>query len=524
MALGVKTSFLKHTHVSKSGKNGQKEPYTSAAHLRYISRSTATQTVYSERMPSNYWAAQRFLNNREDGLRKNGRVIDKLVIVFPEGMKLDHAVEAVRGFGFRLTEGRTPFYFTLQSFDTDKNRHCHFILVDSDIETGKRVVKTTDRDSTERIKDVWERSANDILEREGYDFRLDRHKALEQKAELEAEAELAEQTAGHAKKTQENMHDGHDMHTELANPIHDPPPDAPAHQLEQSPLSAHEQELVQTGDHSVDTHEMVLEDGMAEAQEEYLDGGSRQAQPITARNELPEGVGRIVAGEKAVSVVARVRGAYQLSKRVKELHGHRHSLTVAVDWRERAAQRSEEAAATAARLTEEARAFSEKHTHGTFNGKPALQGFQAPAWSILPKAVRGWQSAKRKEAVSAQEKVAKLEAQQQADEENARTAKAVADQYATHTAKIAEGIEGYAWMTPEQQRAALVDMEAMEKAEEASIAEKLEDITADELFTLYKTGALSADEALIACKTLGFEACAETIRHEMDQQQGQEVE
>lgn len=171
--------FIKHSFI---GKSKQSQPYTAAAHVRYISRLSATNYRYAERMPVQWHAAQRFLNEREDSIRKNGRVIDKLVISIPREMTMDQAVDAIRNFGFQLSDGRAPFYFTIQDWDSH-NPHCHFILVDADIETGKRVFKTTDKDSSERIKELWEGVCNRELKALGIDASISFSEAAEKKAQ-----------------------------------------------------------------------------------------------------------------------------------------------------------------------------------------------------------------------------------------------------------------------------------------------------------------------------------------------------
>lgn len=182
--------FLQHGFI---GKSTQAQPYTAAAHLRYTSRQSATVYVYAERMPLNYHAAQRFLNEREDSIRKNGRVLDKLTIALPREMSMDQAVDSLRRFGFELSRGRAPFRFSIQNWG-ENNPHCHFIFVDADVETGKRVFKTTDRDSTDRIKHLWENVCNDELERLGIDASISFSDAAVLKAaKLEAERFEAEQ-------------------------------------------------------------------------------------------------------------------------------------------------------------------------------------------------------------------------------------------------------------------------------------------------------------------------------------------
>lgn len=168
VAVTTITAFLKHNFI---GKQSQAEPYTAAAHARYIMRKGAASHIYSEHMPRQYHAVQRFLSHHEEGLRKNGRVLDKFIISIPHDVSPEHAVTALKRFGFRMGGGRTPFLFALHGFDT-KNHHAHFIFLDRDVDTGKRVFGTTLRNSSASIKIEWETAANQTFAELGYDVRV----------------------------------------------------------------------------------------------------------------------------------------------------------------------------------------------------------------------------------------------------------------------------------------------------------------------------------------------------------------
>ncbi|MBY5594087.1 hypothetical protein HFO51_06345 [Rhizobium leguminosarum] len=162
------TAFLKHSHV---GKGTQAEPYTAAAHARYVTRRQAASLIYSERMPRQYHAVQRFLNEHEDGLRKNGRVIDKFIISVPHEVSQQDAAAALKRFGYRMGKGKAPFLFALHGFDT-RNHHAHFIFIDRDPDTGRRIFGTSEKGSSADIKLEWETAANDTFEELGYDVRV----------------------------------------------------------------------------------------------------------------------------------------------------------------------------------------------------------------------------------------------------------------------------------------------------------------------------------------------------------------
>jgi len=166
--------FLKHTFVSKAK---QAQPYTARAHSRYIQRASATHAVRTHLMPENYNERQRWFYDHENGLRKNGRVIDKFTLSIPHEISKEHAEEVLHAFGLWLGQGRAPFMFTLQGFDST-NHHAHFVFVDRD-EDGKRVYGTTERNSTRGIKLEWERIANERFADLGYDVQIKVHDGAE---------------------------------------------------------------------------------------------------------------------------------------------------------------------------------------------------------------------------------------------------------------------------------------------------------------------------------------------------------
>lgn len=172
------TAFIKHTHI---GKSSQAEPYTARAHSRYIQRRSETHVVRVHLMPDSYKARQRWWYDHENGLRKNGRVVDKLTFSIPHEISQTHAEKILFGFGLRLGQERCPFEFTLQGFES-RNHHSHFMFVDRDYETGKRVFGTSERNSSHQIKLEWEHYANSQFEELGYDVRVKVHDGYELEA------------------------------------------------------------------------------------------------------------------------------------------------------------------------------------------------------------------------------------------------------------------------------------------------------------------------------------------------------
>lgn len=152
---------------------------TARAHMNYITRPNACDHALSEKMPLNRHAVKRWTDEHEESLRKNGRVCDKFVIALPAEMDLKESVDLVRDFGNRLSRGRAPFFAAFHDMESH-NPHCHFVFFDRDTETKQRVAKLSSKGSTERVRQLWEETTNEHLERGGYDARIDRRTLEEQ--------------------------------------------------------------------------------------------------------------------------------------------------------------------------------------------------------------------------------------------------------------------------------------------------------------------------------------------------------
>lgn len=147
------------------GKSTQPKPYRAVEHARYIMRRSAMHSVFSEGMPRQYHAVQRFLEQHEDGLRKNGRVCDKFIIAIPREFTPEAAEAVLRSYGRRIGHGKAPFLVALH-WD-DNNPHAHMVFIDRDPDTGRRVFGTTERGSTEKLKLEWAAEVNDKFQELG---------------------------------------------------------------------------------------------------------------------------------------------------------------------------------------------------------------------------------------------------------------------------------------------------------------------------------------------------------------------
>ena len=159
---------------------------TAGAHVLYIARPDAKAELVSEHMPTDPNAARAFLNRGELADRKNARVADKVRIALPRELTPEQRMQLVQDFARDLTGGRVPWFAGIHASGKDAhNPHCHLVIRDRDIETGKRVVKLSDspRDrakaglepkAVEYVRALWETHANRALEAAGHEVRIDR--------------------------------------------------------------------------------------------------------------------------------------------------------------------------------------------------------------------------------------------------------------------------------------------------------------------------------------------------------------
>ena len=163
------------------GKVTQKQEYTAAAHIRYITRSKACAGIEASRMPETAQKAQQWLCKGEDADRKNARVCDKVMLALPKELNAKQQAELVREFAEETTNGRAPWFAAFHTKEKDKNNpHCHLVIRDRDPDTGKRACNMSEKGSTDRMRELWQKHANKVLERSGSRERIDRRTLKEQ--------------------------------------------------------------------------------------------------------------------------------------------------------------------------------------------------------------------------------------------------------------------------------------------------------------------------------------------------------
>ncbi len=174
-------------HHSPIGKSTQAQPYTAAAHINYITRKSAMSSMQKARLPGQSpKEIAGYLRQCEDQDRKNARVIDKVMLALPKELSPAERAGLVRDFAEHVTQGRAPWLAAYHDKGKDaQNPHCHLVLRDRDPKTNKRVIGTSEIGSTERLRESWEKFANQALERAGSSERIDRRTLAEQGIERE---------------------------------------------------------------------------------------------------------------------------------------------------------------------------------------------------------------------------------------------------------------------------------------------------------------------------------------------------
>lgn len=156
------------------GKSTQDRPYTAGAHVNYVTRDSALGHLDGARLPVDRDGARGFFNRAEDQGRKNARVADKLMLALPRELTPEQRHELVRGYAEAITAGRASWLAAHHDMGKDaSNPHCHLIIHDRDAETGRRVFGTTEKGSTQRLRELWQAHANRALERAGRHERID---------------------------------------------------------------------------------------------------------------------------------------------------------------------------------------------------------------------------------------------------------------------------------------------------------------------------------------------------------------
>ncbi len=176
---------LNHRSIGKSTH----APGTAGAHVDYITRDSAARVVLAEHMPEQRHEAHAWLDQAETSDRKNGRVCDKVMLALPRELSPEERANLVCDFARQVGQGKAPWLAAIHDKGKDaENPHAHLLIRDKDPETGKRVACLSEKGSTERLRELWETTANAHLQRAGHTARIDRRtlaaQGIDRKAQI----------------------------------------------------------------------------------------------------------------------------------------------------------------------------------------------------------------------------------------------------------------------------------------------------------------------------------------------------
>lgn len=162
-------------HHSSIGKSTQAQPFTAAAHVRYVTRESACSRTAAARMPEKPGELMGWFRAAEQADRKNARVCDKVMLALPRELDAVQRGELVRAFADRVTAGKAAWFAAFHEAGKDAdNPHCHLIIRDRHPETGKRVIGMSEAGSTERLRLAWEEACNRALAEAEQEVRVSR--------------------------------------------------------------------------------------------------------------------------------------------------------------------------------------------------------------------------------------------------------------------------------------------------------------------------------------------------------------
>jgi hypothetical protein len=224
---------LPHFAHSPIGKTTHKRGH-SYHHLNYITRDDACTKTMAENMPDDRGSARAFFEHEanKDGVAANARIADTFIIALPIELTREQRHEAIQRFMEKIGHGRIAWLAAFHDKGEDAhNPHCHLILRDADIETGRKVLGTTTsakdvreaeahgwkvppRMTTKDLRVAWCEHLNSEMERHGYEARFDQRTLKQQGIDREAQIHVGPQASamdakGKAFDSQDRRHGNH---------------------------------------------------------------------------------------------------------------------------------------------------------------------------------------------------------------------------------------------------------------------------------------------------------------------------
>ncbi len=190
---------LPHFAHNPIGKTTHKRGFT-YAHVNYITRDDACTKTLAGNMADTREAARPYFDREanKEGVPANARIADTFIIALPVELTTEQRHEAIASFMEKIGHGRIAWLAAFHDKGEDAhNPHCHLILRDADVETGRKVLGTTTsakdvreaeahgwrvppRMTSKDLRVAWCEHLNAEMERHGYEARFDQRTLKEQ--------------------------------------------------------------------------------------------------------------------------------------------------------------------------------------------------------------------------------------------------------------------------------------------------------------------------------------------------------
>ena len=152
------------------------KPGTAAAHIRYITRAKTARIFLTNGFDTN-WPPGKIashIRKEEEADRKNARVIDKIMVALPLELDESQREALVVDFIGGITSHEVPWIAAFHDKGKDANNpHCHIVIRDRHLETGRAVCALTENGSTQKLRALWEQVLNEALKNAGHKERVD---------------------------------------------------------------------------------------------------------------------------------------------------------------------------------------------------------------------------------------------------------------------------------------------------------------------------------------------------------------
>jgi hypothetical protein len=310
---------------------------TAAAHVRYVARPQAASVVLAEHVPADRAEAAAWWKEKENALRANARVADKLRLALPRELDAVQRADLVKDFVRQLGAGRVAWLEGVHDKGEDvHNPHCHLVLLDRDIETGKRVIGLSEKGSTERVRLAWERACNAALEAAGSAARVDRRSLAAQGVDRAPTIHVGPAVEAMAAKAGGVVSAGpgvtsrilHNWNVDARNAVR---AEAAARKLAPQPDPKPAQRPQEAVGAPVGAIQAVRQQQAAQARQEAQEHAEAQARASGARGELQAAQGGFRAADAAerASYAAAQRTAAAVPAAAQALAGAERALAAA---------------------------------------------------------------------------------------------------------------------------------------------------------------------------------------------------